>query len=160
VNFLKYLQLPQRTTQPFELAMETGDEAVRAELTSLGWRLVEASERSATVEGYQEYISASRGEFTVAKDIYARPRSGWFSDRTVCYLAAGKPVVTQETGFSKFVPVGRGLFAFSTMDEAVAAFETINADYQSHARAAREVAEEYFGAEALLRQLLRDANVI
>ncbi len=160
VNFLKYLELPQRTPQAFELAVETGDEAIRSELTSLGWRLAQAAERSATVEGYQEYIYASRGEFTVAKDIYARPRSGWFSDRTVCYLAAGKPVVTQETGFSKFVPVGRGLFSFSNMDEAVAAFAAINADYPLHARAAREVAEQYFGAETILRKLLHDANVI
>lgn len=159
INFLKYLELPRRTRQAFELAVETGDEAIRSELTSLGWRLTEAAERSATVEGYRDYIYASRGEFTVAKDIYARPRSGWFSDRTVCYLAAGKPVVTQETGFSKFVPVGRGLFSFSTMEEAVLAFEAINADYLSHARAAREVAEEYFGAEAILCKLLRDANV-
>jgi len=160
VNFLKYIDLPQRTRQEFELAVETGDEAIRAELTSQGWRLVEASERSATVEGYQDYIYASRGEFTVAKDIYVRPRSGWFSDRTVCYLAAGKPVVTQETGFSKFMPVGRGLFSFSNMDEVVAAFEAINGDYVRHARAAREVAEQYFGAEAILRKLLQDANVI
>lgn len=159
VNFLKYLDLPRRTKQELELAVETGNAAIRSELTALGWRLAEAVERSATVEGYREYIYSSRGEFTVAKDIYVRPRSGWFSDRTVCYLAAGKPVVTQETGFSKFVPVGRGLFAFSTMDEAAAAFDVINADYVRHARAAREIAEEYFGAEAVLRTLLHDTGV-
>ncbi len=159
VNFLKFLDLPQHTTQPLELAVETGNDSVRTELATLGWHLSEAAERSATVEGYREYIYESRGEFTVAKDIYVRPRSGWFSDRTVCYLAAGKPVVTQETGFSKFVPVGQGLFAFSSMDEAVTAFETINADYVRHARAAREIAVEYFGAEPILRRLLHDAGV-
>jgi hypothetical protein len=106
VNFLKYLDLPRRTSQPLELAVETGDEAVRDQLAALGWRLAEAVERSATIEGYRDYIYSSRGEFTVAKDIYVRPRSGWFSDRSVCYLAAGKPVVTQETGFSKFIPTG------------------------------------------------------
>ncbi|HXG19237.1 MAG TPA: hypothetical protein VNN62_09220 [Methylomirabilota bacterium] len=159
VNFLKYLDLPRRTTQELELAVETDDEEVRAGLTSLGWRLSEAFERSATVEGYRDYIYSSRGEFTVAKDIYVRPRSGWFSDRTVCYLAAGKPVVTQETGFSKFVPTGRGLFAFSTMEEAVTAFAAINADYVHHARAAREIAAEYFGADKVLRKLLQDAGV-
>jgi hypothetical protein len=159
VNFLKFRDLPRRTAQPLELAVETGDDAVRAELEALGWHLTEASERSATVEGYRDYVYASRGEFTVAKDIYVRPRSGWFSDRTVCYLAAGKPVVTQETGFSKFIPIGRGLFAFSRMNEAVAAFETINRDYARHAHAAREIAAEYFAADKVLRKLLQDAGV-
>jgi len=159
VNFLKFLELPRRTSQPFELAVETGDEAVRNELATLGWHLVEAVERSATVEGYREYIAASRGEFTVAKDIYVRPCSGWFSDRSVCYLAAGKPVVTQETGFSKFIPTGRGLFAFSTMEEVVTALETINADYGHHAHAARQVAAEYFAADKVLLKLLQDAGV-
>lgn len=160
VNFLKYLGLPRRTKQELELAVETGDAAICAELASLGWHLADAIERSATVEGYRDYIYASRGEFTVAKDIYVRPRSGWFSDRTVCYLAAGKPVVTQETGFSKFVPSGRGLFAFSSMDDAVAAFDAINGDYVRQARAAREIAQEYFGAPTVLRKLLRDAGVM
>ncbi|MGH7966076.1 MAG: glycosyltransferase [Candidatus Binatia bacterium] len=159
VNFLQFLDLPRRTSQPLELAAETGDATVRDQLLALGWRLTEAAERSATVEGYREYIYASRGEFTVAKDIYVRPRSGWFSDRSVCYLAAGKPVVTQETGFSKFIPTGQGLFAFSNMDAAVAALETINADYLRHAYAAREIAAEYFAAGKVLDRLLQDAGV-
>ncbi|MGE0823753.1 MAG: hypothetical protein AB7G75_03390 [Candidatus Binatia bacterium] len=159
VNFLQFLDLPRRTPQPLELAVETGDEAVREKLSGLGWHLAEASEMSATVEGYRDYIYSSRGEFTVAKDIYVRPRSGWFSDRSVCYLAAGKPVVTQETGFSKFIPTGRGLFSFSTIEEAVAAFEAINRDYTFHARAAREIASEYFDATKLLSSMLRDANI-
>ncbi|TMP96633.1 MAG: hypothetical protein E6L09_14785 [Verrucomicrobia bacterium] len=132
---------------------------MRTELAVLGWQLAEAVERSATVEGYREYIYASRGEFTVAKDIYVRPRSGWFSDRSVCYLAAGKPVVTQETGFSKWIPTGQGLFAFSTLEEAVAALAAINADYVRHAHAAREIAAEYFAADKVLRKLLHDAGV-
>ena len=125
----------------------------------MGWHLAEASERSATVEGYRDYIYSSRGEFTVAKDIYVRPRSGWFSDRSACYLAAGKPVVTQETGFSKFISAGEGLFAFSNMEEAVAALERINADYVHHAHAARRVAAESFAADKVLRKLLQDAGV-
>ncbi len=159
VNFLKFLELPRRTSQPLELAVETGGEAVRTELAALGWHLVEAVERSATVEGYREYIAASRGEFTVAKDIYVRPYSGWFSDRSVCYLAAGKPVVTQETGFSKFIPTGRGLFAFTTMEEVLAAIDEINADYARHCRAAREIAAEYFAAEKVLGKLLQEAGL-
>jgi hypothetical protein len=159
VNFLKFLDLPRCTSQPLEMAVETGDNKIRDELLSLGWQLTEATERSATVEGYQDYIYASRGEFTVAKDIYVRPRSGWFSDRTVCYLAAGKPVVTQETGFSKFVPAGEGLFAFSTMEDIVAAFEAINTDYLHHAHAARAVATESFAADKVLRKMLQDAGI-
>jgi hypothetical protein len=159
VNFLKFLDLPRRTSQPLELAIEIGEETIRTELAGLGWHLAEASERSATVEGYRDYIYSSRGEFTVAKDIYVRPHSGWFSDRSVCYLAAGKPVVTQETGFSKFIPAGEGLLAFSDMEEAVAALEQINADYLKHAHAARRVAAESFAADKVLRKLLRDAGV-
>ena len=159
VNFLKFVDLPRHTPQSLELAVETDDEPVRAELAARGWRLADAAERSATVEGYREYIYSSRGEFTVAKDIYVRPRTGWFSDRSVCYLAAGKPVVTQETGFSRFIPTGGGLFAFSTLDEAASALATINADYVRHAHAAREIAAEYFAADTVLRKLLHDAGV-
>jgi hypothetical protein len=158
VNFLKFLDLPRHTPQSLELAVQ-GDEKVRAELAAQGWHVADAAERSATVEGYREYIYGSRGEFTVAKDIYARPRTGWFSDRSVCYLAAGKPVVTQETGFGKFIPTGNGLFAFSTLEEAVSALATINADYVRHAHAAREIAAEYFAADKVLRRLLHDAGV-
>ena len=159
VNFLKFLDLPRHTPQSLELAVETGDETVRAELAARGWRLADARARSATVEGYRDYIHASRGEFTVAKDIYVRPRTGWFSDRSVCYLAAGKPVVTQDTGFGKFIPTGNGLFAFTTLEEAVSALATINADYVRHAHAAREIAETYFAADTVLRKLLHDAGV-
>jgi len=159
INFLKFLDLPRRTPQSLELAVEIEDEVVRAELAARGWHLANAAERSVTVEGYREYIYASRGEFTVAKDVYVRPRTGWFSDRSVCYLAAGKPVVTQETGFSKFIPTGHGLFAFSTLEEAVSALATINADYVRHETAAREIAAEYFAADRVLRKLLLDAGV-
>ena len=159
VNFLKFLDLPRRTPQSLELAVETEDAQVRAELAARGWRLADAAKPSATVEGYRDYIYASRGEFTVAKDIYVRPRTGWFSDRSVCYLAAGKPVVTQETAFSKFIPTGNGLFAFSTLEEAVSALATINADYVRHAHAAREIAANHFAADKVLRKLLLDAGV-
>lgn len=159
VNFLKFLELPRHTAQPLELAVETGDDTVRAELMTLGWQLTDAVERSATVSGYRDYIYSSRGEFTVAKDIYVRPRSGWFSDRSVCYLAAGKPVVTQDTGFSKLIPTGRGLFAFATMEEAAEAFAAINADYVRHAHAAREIAREYFDATTVLAKMLADAGL-
>src|SRR5262249_61602976 len=96
----------------------------------------------------------SGGEFTVAKDMYGGPRSGWFSDRSVCSLAAGRPVVTQDTAFGKFVPPGEGLFAFSTMEEAVDALARINRDYARHSAAARRVAAEAFGARPVLPRVL------
>lgn len=95
----------------------------------------------------------------MSKDLVVRTRSGWFSDRSVCYLAAGKPVVTQETGFGKFIPTGTGLFAFSTMEEALAALEAINRDYPSHSRAARRIAEESFGTDRVLGRLCREADL-
>lgn len=159
VNFLKFIDLPRHTPQRLELALEMDDQEMRAELTARGWRITDAAERSATIEAYREYIYSSRGEFTVAKDIYVRPRTGWFSDRSVCYLAAGKPVVTQDTAFSRFIPTGTGLFAFSTLEEAVSALEAIGGDYVRHARAAREIAADYFAADKVLRKLLQDAGV-
>ena len=114
---------------------------------------------SASVTGYRDYIQRSRGEFTVARDQYVRPRTGWFSDRTACYLAAGRPVITQDTGFGKFLPTGRGLFAFTTMDDVLAAVDAIEGDYDGHARAAQEIADEYFGAERVVQSLLARAGL-
>jgi hypothetical protein len=96
----------------------------------------------------------SRGEFTVAKEQYVRLHTGWFSDRSACYLAAGRPVITQDTGFGKYLPTGRGLFSFTTMEEILAALDAVNSDYERHARAARAIAEEYFAADAVVGRLL------
>jgi len=101
----------------------------------------------------------SRGEFTVAKDQNVRMRSGWFSDRSACYLAAGRPVVTQDTGFGNILPTGEGLFAFNTMDQILAAFDAIRSDYSRHSRAARAIAQEYFRAETVLSRLLADLGL-
>jgi hypothetical protein len=155
VNFLRFIELPQRRPRvSFTLAMDPPDAAVRALVTKAGWNLVDPGPISAEMDAYRDFISHSRGEFTVAKDIYVRPNSGWFSDRSVCYLAAGRPVVTMRTGFSKFYPVGRGLFEFTTEDEALAAIDTIVADYPTHSRAARELAREYFAADRVLGALM------
>ena len=158
-NFLRFLDLPRHTPQRFRLAMKPLDPAVRAQVEGAGWELTDPGPPSSDVDAYRAFIAGSRGEFTVAKDIYVRPKSGWFSDRSVCYLAAAKPVVTQDTGFGKFVPTGEGLFAFSTIDEAVDALARINADYARHSAAARRVAAESFGAEPVLRRLLADAGL-
>jgi len=121
--------------------------------------LVDAYEKSRDIESYRDYIYGSRGEFTVSKDLVVRTKSGWFSDRSVCYLAAGKPVITQETGFSKFIPTGRGLFSFRSMDEIVAALDEIDSDYSRHCEAAREIAAEHFSAAKVLRRLLQEVGI-
>jgi hypothetical protein len=128
-------------------------EAMRL-LASHGWRITDAMRLSQDILPYRDYIRASRGEFTVAKEQYARPRSGWFSDRSACYLASGRPVVTLDTGFGKVLPTGEGLFAFNGIEEILDAFTTINADYARHSRAACAIAEEYFRAETVLGKLV------
>jgi hypothetical protein len=114
---------------------------------------------SRDMERYRAYIHGARGEFTVARDQYVRPRTGWFSDRSVCYLAAGRPVITQETGFSKFLPTGAGLHAFRTMDDVLAAVDAIESDYAGSCRAAREVAAEYFAAEKIVADIMARSGV-
>ena len=110
-------------------------------------------------DAYRSYLAGSRGEFTVAKDQNVRLRSGWFSDRSATYLAAGRPVVTQDTAFGNVLPAGEGLFAFSTVDEAAAAVERINADYSRHRRAAQSVARDYFSHEVVLGRLLQEVGL-
>jgi hypothetical protein len=108
---------------------------------------------------YQDFFRSSRAEWTVAKDQNVRLRSGWFSERDACYLASGKPVVAQSTGFEKFLPAGEGLFAFRTMDDILAAVDTIESDYAKACRAARAVAEEYLEATAVCRRFLEDVGL-
>ena len=107
-----------------------------------------------TPAGYQRFVRGSKAEFGIAKSGYAAARCGWFSDRSVCYLASGRPVIAQETGFSDYLPIGKGLFAFETIDEVLASIEALNGDYDRHARAARAVAEEYFDSDRVLDRLL------
>jgi hypothetical protein len=158
-EFLKVLDLPRRTTERLELALASRDPGVIGLLRANGWSVRDALALSQDIHPYREYVRASRGEFTVAKPQYTLSRSGWFSDRSACYLAAGRPVVTQETGFSKFLPTGRGLFAFTTGDDIVAALDAIAADYDAQAAAARDIAAEYFAAEKVLAHLLSTAGL-
>jgi hypothetical protein len=153
VNFRNVLEVPRRASQPIELAtdLNSGPDYERALAGGFTFRPVVPM--SLDIDAYREYASSSRGEFTVAKDLYVRTRSGWFSDRSVCYLAAGRPVVTQRTGFEKYVPEGSGLLGFDDADGAVEAIRTVNADYRRHARAAREIACEYFDAGKLLDEI-------
>jgi hypothetical protein len=159
-EWLRCLELPARTGALFEVAMDVhnvpGDPAL---LTAHGWRLRDPLAVSTDPWRYREYLRASRGEFTVAKDVNVRLRSGWFSDRAVCYLAAGRPVVEQDTGFGDVLPLGPGLHAFRDVDEAAVALRTIEADYGRAAAHATAVARECFAAERVLAEMLRVAGV-
>ena len=158
-EFRKVIDLPRRRpASRFELA--TGVEPdVRDVLLSNGWHLADAGAVSIDPHGYADYIKRSRGEFTVARDQYSGPRTGWFSDRTACYLAAGRPVVTGDTAFDVALPTGRGLFGFTDADGAAAAVDAIESDYAGHCRAAREIAAEYFAADKVLGSVMARAGV-
>lgn len=159
-EWFKLVDIPQRTEQRFELAMNVERADDRARLESHGWRITSPLTMSLDIFGaYPAYIRGSRGEFTVAKDQNVRLRSGWFSERDVCYLATGKPVITQDTGFSNILPTGKGLFGFSGMEDALEAIRAINADYRSHCEAARRVALDYFEASTVGRKLLTDLGL-
>jgi hypothetical protein len=156
----KFMDLPRRTNQPFELAMKVEDPADRLRLEGHGWKVVPSFRMSLDVFGeYQAYFRRSRAEFTVAKDMNVRLRSGWFSERDACYLASGKPVVAQDTGFGNILPTGEGLFSFTTTEEGLAAIDQINGDYRRHCLAARAIAEEYFEASKVAARLLADLGM-
>jgi hypothetical protein len=157
-EFRKFLDLPRHRAVPMEMAASV-DDSVRSLLHEHGWANVDSLPISSDVDAYRRYIQSSRAEFTVARDQYVRPRTGWFSDRTVCYLAAGRPAITQATGFEDHMPTGRGLFAFRTMDDILTAIDSIESDYPGHCRAALEVAESHFGSDVILKSLLARAGL-
>ncbi|MCW3033141.1 MAG: hypothetical protein QOK19_286 [Solirubrobacteraceae bacterium] len=151
----RFLELPMKSEQEFELALTGFAHGDRARLDDQGWHVVSPLPMSLDAFGaYRRYIAGSRGEFTVAKDQNVRLRSGWFSERAACYLASGKPVVTQDTGFSNVLPTGEGLFAVENVEQAAQAVEEINMDYRRHCEAARAIAAEHFEAAAVARRLL------
>src|SRR3954468_1604935 len=149
-EFVKYIDLPSRTAQPFELAINGPQSLLREH----GWSTVDAMAVSRTPSQYRRFVQDSKAEFGVAKHTYVATRSGWFSDRTECYLASGRPALVQDTGWTGHLPHGEGLLAFSSLDEAAAGIETINADYPRHARRAAEIAREHFAASRVLPALL------
>jgi hypothetical protein len=157
-EFLKLIDLPRRTGQVLELALACGDAGAIRLLESHGWKVGNAISISRDISPYRDYILGSDGEFTVAKDQNIRLRSGWFSDRSACYLAAGKPVITQDTGFGNVLPTGRGLFSFTRVEDVVAALDAVASDYDGNCRTAREIAGDYFAAEKVLGELLARAG--
>lgn len=158
-EFLKHLDLPQRTGQRFELALSSCDAAEREMLAEHGWKVRDGLEVSDGIDRYRDYIGSSRGEFTVAKDQNVRLRTGWFSDRSATYLASGRPVITQDTGFGGALPTGEGLFAFDGPDAAAAAVAAVDAEYSRHAAAARELAREHFSHEPVLGAILEELGL-
>ncbi len=159
VEFHKVIGLPRRLSQPVELALSSFGPEDQELLESHGWRVRRADGFSHDLDEYRNYIGGSRGEFTVAKEQNVRLRSGWFSDRAATYLAAGRPVITQETGFSDILPVGEGLFGFTTMEDIVGAVTEINGDYERHQRGARRIAHECFSHDVVLTRMLRDLGI-
>ncbi|HMC07527.1 MAG TPA: hypothetical protein VKG89_09060 [Solirubrobacterales bacterium] len=176
-EWMRFADLPRRTGAPLELAtsLANGGPVGRATrghvpasgmtphevrlLEANGWRIANAHRFTTDPWAYRDYVRSSRAEFSVARDQNVRLRSGWFSERSACYLASGRPVVAQDTGFGATLPTGEGLFAFETPDQVAAAFEAIDADYERHSSAAREIAQEYFRAEAVLARMLADLGL-
>jgi glycosyltransferase involved in cell wall biosynthesis len=160
-EFRRFASLPRISEQSFELALDIHAADVKdiTLLTENGWSLVEPSTVVGDPGSYQTYIQNSKAEFMVAKNMYVQTRGGWFSDRSICYLASGKPVLAQDTGLRQLYPTGEGLLIFSTLEEALAGVEEICRNYHRHARAARALAEEYFDSDKVLTRLLNKLDI-
>lgn len=155
-EFRQFAALPRLSGRRFELALDidSADDADRALLDTNGWTRVTPRAVASDPCAYRAFIQGSRAEFMVAKQMYVRARSGWFSDRSICYLASGRPVLAQDTGFTRHYPTGQGLLAFTTLDEALAGVAAMDREYACQARAARDIAEECFESDKVLSGLL------
>jgi hypothetical protein len=153
----EFMSLPTRTSASFQLALAIHPDEKRdiVALSENGWGLLDPARVAGSPDQYKSFIQGSRGEFGIAKSGYVASRCGWFSDRSVCFLASGRPVIAQETGFSSFIPTGEGLFAFETSDDVLAAIDELGRDYQRHARAARSLAEEQFDSDRVLERFVQ-----
>lgn len=154
--FREFFPLPTLTDEAFlvGLAIHPDERQDLDALSANGWRLLDPAEVASTPARYHAFVQGSKGELGIAKSGYVASRCGWFSDRSVCYLASGRPVLAQETGFSSFVATGAGLFAFETTDDVLAGIEELRRDYEGHRRAARGLAEDVFDSDKVLTRLL------
>jgi hypothetical protein len=159
-EFRKVVSIPKSTDGAFEIALDIhpADNADRNLLEQNGWKIVEPRAVSSDPWQYRDYVRFSGAEFMVAKNMYVDTRSGWFSDRSVCYLASGKPVLAQDTGLEEHYPLGKGLVTFRSLDEAIAGAREISGNYGAHAEAARAIAVEYFDSNKVLRSLVDKVN--
>lgn len=155
-EFERFIDLPSLVSREFLVA--AGGPTPKAHLLAHGWRLANPLAISKTIEAYQRFISDSWADFGIAKHAYVASRSGWFSDRSTCYLAAGRPVLHQETGFSDWLPTGEGVFSFSTVEDVLTALKQLEANYERHAQAARRIAEEHFEASVVIGRMLDEAG--
>ena len=155
-EFEKYIELPNRTAETIVLAL--GGSPPRDDIIAHGWHLVDPIEKTGTIDAYKEFIAGSKFDFGIAKHAYVASRSGWFSDRSTCYLAAGRPVLHEDTGCGDWLPTGEGVFLFSSIEDVLKHLKCLNADYAQHARAARAIAEEHFEASKIVGQMLEDAG--
>jgi hypothetical protein len=153
-EFPKFIHLPTLTSQPFRIALTGGQPG---ELIRHGWEVGIGWMITQTPRSYKEFIDGSRAEFAVVKHGYVSTKGGWFGDRSICYLASGRPVLVQDTGLSDCLPVGKGLLTFRDVPEALRGIDIINSDYEQHCRAARLLAEQYFSADRVLVSLLQSA---
>jgi hypothetical protein len=153
-EFPRFLDLPRQARQPFRLALTGGDPAL---LQEHGWETVPGWIATGTARQYQAFIQAAKAEFCVAKQGYMATQSGWFSDRSICFLACGRPALVEDTGLGDWLPTGAGLLTFRNLSEAIEGIERINSDYPAHRRAARRLAEEYFSTRTVLPGLLEAA---
>jgi hypothetical protein len=162
LEFQKFKQLPQQTKQKLVMAMGKGPGNLRPteELESIGWKILEPDLVVPDHRKYHDFLRQSKGEWSIAKHGYVESRSGWFSCRTACYLALGRPAVVQDTGWSKFLPHEKGVLPFQTMEECARGLETVSADYETHRLAARKFAETHLDAKKVCGDLLRDAAQI
>jgi hypothetical protein len=158
VEFARFMDLPRHVAAGMELAV-SGSKIPSAEIKAAGWEMRDAQEVTISYEAYRDYIRACRGEFSVCKNIFVDLHTGWFSDRSAAYLASGRPVVLQDTGFSRHLPTGEGLFAVNDMAEAAAAIAEIEADYGRHARKAREIARDCLDADVILKPFLHETGI-
>jgi hypothetical protein len=155
-SFSPFMTLPSRTSWPCSIAI--GGRAPREQLGDAGWHVESALGATLTIDRYQEFVAQSAADLGIVKHAYVESRCGWFSDRSTCYLAAGRPVLHQDTGLRDLYPTGEGLLLFSTPEEAVEGLNAIERDYERHARAARAIAEEHFESSTVMRQMLTDAG--
>jgi hypothetical protein len=158
VEFERFIQLPTLTTAPLEIAV-AGKNVPTERLRAAGWRIRDAHQATSTFDSFVDYLRSSRAEFTVCKSAYVRMHTGWFSDRSAAYLASGRPVVMQDTGFSSRLPCGQGLFAARSVEEAAVAIDRVLVDYQLHSRAARELAVEHLDARRVLGRFLDELGL-
>jgi len=156
VEWMKMLDLPARVPWDMTMGMASMPPETAAQFRKHGWKLVDPEQASVSCQSFAGFIRASAGEFTVAKEIYAALPSGWFSDRAAAYLASGRPVVTQASGFDQWLPVGQGLFSYRDIDQAAEALKKIATDYNSHSEHARKIAENYFASDLVLTELLHN----